>query len=90
MGEQRSKSCGNRQPAMDHPNPHRNRGHSVVRCKAISAIVHFMLLEHLGLIADDGAMTVSGADPGDAEKRFRSPLELLMGSTVTVMVHLKR
>ena len=25
--------------------------------QAVSAIVHFMLLEHLGLIADDGGMT---------------------------------
>jgi hypothetical protein len=45
--------------------------------EAISAIVHFMLLEHLGLIADDGAMTVTGTSDmlqvavgGDDEKRL--------------------
>ena len=53
-----------------------------VAAEAISAIVHFMLLEHLGLIADDGAMTVTGtmeqtAGLGaavDDEKRPVTPL----------------
>eukprot|EP00913_Durusdinium_trenchii_P035924 g33613.t1 len=36
--------------------PEMSRGNDT---KAISAIVHFMLLEHLGLIADDGGLTAT-------------------------------
>ena len=32
---------------------------SACTAQAISAIVHFMLLEHLGLIADDGGLTAT-------------------------------
>lgn len=41
--------------------------------KAISAIVHFMLLEHLGLIADDGAMTVLGDVLKDSPRQLQEP-----------------
>lgn len=41
--------------------------------KAVSAIVHFMLLEHLGLIADDGGMTVLGDVLKDSPTYLQEP-----------------
>ncbi|CAJ1371337.1 unnamed protein product [Effrenium voratum] len=41
--------------------------------KAVSAIVHFMLLEHLGLIADDGGMTVLGDVLKDSPWQLQEP-----------------
>jgi len=50
--------------------PENNRGNDT---KAISAIVHFMLLEHLGLIAEDGAMTVLGDVLKDSPRQLQEP-----------------
>merc|ERR1719191_1731308 len=40
---------------------------------ALSALVHFMLLEHLELIAEDGGMTVLGDALKDTPKHFQEP-----------------
>lgn len=48
--------------------PEMSRGNDT---KAISAIVHFMLLEHLGLIADDGGLTVLGDVLKDSPRRLQ-------------------
>ena len=56
----------------------------------MAAIVHFMLLEHLGLIADDGGMTVLGDVLKDSPRKLQElQVEGLRSSiTVSIQSHL--